>query len=176
MDPFALAYGFMILGVVLALSELFIPTGGINAILGGVSALVGCGIIFAYGSLQDGMLALMAVCIGGPLLAAGFMKVWPYTPMGSRRLLKSLEEDVTVAEMSGNAALDNLKGKIGKAVSSLRPSGVAEFDGRRIDCYTEGMMVDPGQWVRCIEARAGRIVVRPCEPPKVSDFERAEFS
>jgi hypothetical protein len=53
---------------------------------------------------------------------------------------------------------------------------VAVFDGRRIDVITEGMMVDPGQWVKCVDVRANKVVVRPADPPAIEDFENADFS
>ena len=72
--------------------------------------------------------------------------------------------------------LDSQRGKTGRAVSPLRPSGVAVFDGRRIDVITEGLMVEPGQWVKCVEVRANKVLVRPADPPTLDDFENASFS
>ena len=60
-------------------------------------------------------------------------------------------------------------------MSDLRPSGVANFDGRRVDVITEGMMVDAGGWVRCVDVRAGRVLVRPVDKPDVGTLENADF-
>jgi hypothetical protein len=57
----------------------------------------------------------------------------------------------------------------------LRPAGVADFDGKRIDVITEGMMVYAGGWVRCVDVRAGKVVVRPTDAPKLSDLEADDF-
>ena len=38
--------------------------------------------------------------------------------------------------------LEALKGRHGKTLSSMRPSGSVDFDGRRVDALTEGMMID----------------------------------
>ncbi len=96
--------------------------------------------------------------------------------MGKRFILTAPPEDATVASMPVNQELEQLKGRIGRALSALRPAGVVDFDGRRIDTVTEGMMVDPGQWVRCIDVRAGRVVVRPVEKPDIGDLETAVFN
>jgi membrane-bound ClpP family serine protease len=77
--------------------------------------------------------------------------------------------------MPVNQELEKLKGRIGRTLSALRPAGVVDFDGRRIDTVTEGMMVDPGQWVRCVDVRAGRVVVRPVERPDLGGLETAVF-
>jgi membrane-bound serine protease (ClpP class) len=131
--------------------------------------------LFAHGSIETALMALLSLCVGGPLLGGFLFYLWPYSPMG-RKLIRAAEQDNTVASMAANVELEVLRGKVGRAVSPLRPSGVALFDGRRIDVITEGMMVEPGQWVKCIEVRANKVVVRPADAPTADDFERADFS
>ena len=85
-------------------------------------------------------------------------------------------DDDTFATMPVNQELEVLRGRFGKAISSLRPAGVVDFDGRRVDTLTEGMMVEPGQWVRCVDVRAGKVIVRPAERPSISDLETNLFN
>ena len=67
-------------------------------------------------------------------------------------------------------------GRFGRTLSTLRPGGVADFDGRRVDVLAEGIMVDPDQWVRCIDVRAGKVIVRLADKPPVLDqLENADF-
>jgi hypothetical protein len=40
-----------------------------------------------------------------------------------------------------------------------------DFDGKRIDVLTESILVDEGTWVRCIDVKAGRVIVREVEAP-----------
>lgn len=175
MDPVTLAYILIGVGILLVLAELVLPTGFVLVAIGVCAALVGVGLLFAHGSVETALMALLSLCVGGPILGGLLFYLWPYSPMG-RRLIKAAEEDVTIASMAGNAALEGLRGKVGRAVSSLRPSGIAVFDGRRIDVLTEGMMVEPGQWVKCVEVRANKVIVRPAAPPTLDDFENATFS
>ena len=175
MDPLLLAYVLIALGVVLVIAELFIPSGFILVVIGACCALVGVGLMFVHGSMENALMALLSLCVGGPLLGGLVFYLWPYSPMG-RRLIRAAEDDVTVATMAGNAELEGLRGKTGRTVSPLRPSGVAVFDGRRIDVITEGLMVDAGQWVKCVEVRANKVLVRPADPPTLDDFENASFS
>jgi hypothetical protein len=37
------------------------------------------------------------------------------------------------------------------------------------------MMVEPAQWVRCVDVRAGRVLVRPSAPPNLEGLENAFF-
>ncbi len=77
--------------------------------------------------------------------------------------------------MPVNLELEQLRGKVGRTLSSLRPAGVVDFDGRRIDTLTEGMMVEPGQWVRCIDVKAGRVIVRPVDKIDTGGLENAIY-
>jgi membrane-bound ClpP family serine protease len=175
MNPITLAYILIAISVVLVLAEMFVPSGFVLVVIGACLALVAVGLMFAYGTMETALMTLLSICVGGPLLGGLLFYLWPYSPMG-RKLIKATEENVTVASMAANVELERLRGKVGRAVSPLRPSGVAEFDGRRIDVITEGMMVDTGQWVKCVEVRANKVVVRPANPPTLDDFERADFS
>jgi len=175
MDSPALGYLLITLGIVLLLAELVLFTGGILAGLGVCLMLVGVACAFLFGSADSGLAALLGVCVGGPILAAVFFYLWPYSPM-NRKLLRAAEDNTTVADIAGNAELEDLRGKTGRVVSALRPSGIADFDGRRVDVITQGMMVDAGAFVRCVEVRAGRVVVRPAEKPPADGLDTAEFS
>jgi membrane-bound serine protease (ClpP class) len=175
MDPIILAYILIAIGVVLTLAEMVIPTGFVMVAIGVCAAFVGVGLLFLHGSMETALMALLSLCVGGPLLGGLIFYLWPYSPMG-RKLIRASEDGGTVAHMSGNVELEALRGKIGRAVSPLRPSGVAEFDGRRIDVITEGLMVEVGQWVKCVDVRANKVLVRPADKPTLDDFERADFS
>lgn len=174
-DPVNLAYILIAAGAVLLVAELFLPTGFILVVIGTLSALAGVGLLFVHSSLETAVTGLLTVCVGGPLLGGLLFSLWPYSPMG-RKLMRAREVQETVASMAGNVELGGLRGKVGRTVSPLRPSGVAEFDGRRIDVITEGLMVEPGQWVKCVEVRANKVVVRPADKPDLEAFETADFS
>jgi membrane-bound serine protease (ClpP class) len=175
MNPITLAYILIAVGVLLVLAEMVVPSGFVLVVIGACLALVGVALIFAYGSMETGLMALLSLCVGGPLLGGLLFYLWPYSPMG-RKLIKATEENITVASMAANVELEGLRGKVGRTVSPLRPSGVAEFDGRRVDVITEGLMVEAGQWVKCVEVRANKVLVRPADPPTLDDFENADFS
>lgn len=174
MDNLTLAYALIAIGLVLMIAELFLPTGGICFILAAVCALAGVILIFHYGNTTNGVIALLGVFVAVPVLLSAIFYLWPESLWG-KRLIPRPEDDVTVAQMPGVAQLDQLKGRIGKTVSPLRPSGIVEFEGKRIDCVSEGMMIEAGQWVRCVEARAGRVVVRQIDKPNLGELENTNF-
>jgi membrane-bound serine protease (ClpP class) len=170
----ALAYVLIAAGFLLLAAELFIPSGGIIFVLA-VAAIVGGVAMTFYYDITTGTLTLIGVFIALPILGSLLLHIWPKTRMGRRFFLNAPEEDETMASMPINQELEQLRGRLGRALSALRPSGVVDFDGQRVDSITEGMMVEPGQWVRCIDVRAGKVIVRPVDAPSLGDLETAEF-
>src|SRR5437879_9016059 len=112
-----------------------------------------------------GLITLIAVFLVVPALGSVLLHFWPKTRMGKRFFLAGPEEDATLASMPVNIELEQLRGRFGRTLSPLRPAGVTDFNGRRVDTITEGMMVDAGQWVRCIDVKAGKVIVRPVDRP-----------
>jgi membrane-bound ClpP family serine protease len=164
-----IAVGFLLLA-----AELVIPSSGTLFVLAVAALIVGVASAFYYDS-QAGMVTLLGVGIAFPLALALVLHYWPKTPMGKRMILADSDEDDTLANMPVLLELESLRGRFGRAVSTLRPSGITDFDGRRVDTITEGMMVEPGQWVRCVDVKAGKVIVRPVEKPSLGDLETAVF-
>jgi membrane-bound serine protease (ClpP class) len=176
-DYFYYAVILIALGFVLLLAELFIPTGGILFVLSVAALIVGIGM--TYYSQQPAVFigTLIFVVIGAPALFGLAFYYWPKTPMGKKFFLTGPEEDHTLASTPVNLELEQLRGHYGKTLSPLRPAGVTDFDGRRVDTITEGIMIDAGQWVRCIDVQAGKVIVRPVDkPPDLGDLEPSDFT
>lgn len=169
-----LGYALLVVGLVFLVGEMFLPSGVLLVLSVGCIA-VGVGLTFTAGT-STGMATLLGVFIAVPLLAMLFFKVWPRTPMGRRFFLTKPREDATLASTPAHMELDKLRGRIGRTLAPLRPAGVADFDGRRIDVITEGMMIEGGQWVRCIDVRAGKVLVRKVERPTLGNLEEAVFN
>jgi membrane-bound serine protease (ClpP class) len=177
MQPLALAFLLIAAGVLLLLAELFVPSGicfvlAMAAIIGGVV------MTFVYSNdAYVGWLTLFFLVVVLPMLGAVLFHYWPRTPMGRRFFLHGTDEDTTLASMPVNLELEQLRGRTGRTLSALRPAGVVDFDGRRVDTITEGMMVESDRWVRCIDVRAGKVIVRPVDkPPDLNVLENADFS
>jgi membrane-bound serine protease (ClpP class) len=174
MDNLTLAYVLLAVSVVLMVAELFVPTGGTCFFLAALCAIAGIVLIFMYGDKMTGVVALLGVFVAAPFLLSALFYLWPHSLWG-RRLIPRPEDDMTVAAMPGNALLEQLQGRIGRTVSPLRPAGIVDFEGKRIDCVTEGMMIDADRWVRCIEVKSGRVVVRLIDKPNLADLENSHF-
>jgi membrane-bound ClpP family serine protease len=170
----SLAYVLIGLGFLLMIAELFVPSGGIISVLSACAILIGLAMTFFHDT-TTGLWTLAGVCITLPIFGALLLYYWPRTPIGKKFFLAAPDEEATVAAMPVNQELEVLRGQFGKALSALRPAGVVDFNGRRVDSITEGMMVEQGHWVRCIDVRAGKVVVRPAERPNLGELETADF-
>ncbi len=168
-----LPYLLIALGLVLLVAELFLPTGGVLFVLAVAALVVGVGMTY----YTDTFLITLIVVIGVvPVFLGLAFYYWPKTPMGKRFFLTGPEEDATLASTPVNVELEQLRGRYGRTLSALRPAGVTDFDGRRVDTITEGIMIEPGQWVRCIDVQAGKVIVRPVDkPPDLGDLETTDF-
>ena|SRR5712692_560093 len=176
MDPTYLTMGLVLIGVgfVLLAAELFLPTSGTLIVLALLAIAAGVALTFYYDT-KAGVYTLLGLLVVLPVVGGFFIYYWPKTPMGKRFFLTSPDADATLTATPMNKELEQLRGRFGRTISSLRPSGVVDFEGRRVDTVTEGMMVEPGQWVRCVDVQANRVVVRPVDKPNLGTLETADF-
>jgi membrane-bound ClpP family serine protease len=177
MDSNTLILGFLLIGTgfLLLAADLFLMSG-ILAVLSLGAIITGVVLTFFGGGFSVGLVTAIAVFIALPVTVRFLLYLWPRTPMGRQFFLTEQSEDATVAALPVNQELEHLKGRIGRTLSALRPAGMVDFDGRRVDTITEGMMVEAGQMVRCIDVRAGKVVVRPIDKPDLGDLETAIFT
>jgi membrane-bound ClpP family serine protease len=73
--------------------------------------------------------------------------------------------------------LAGLVGRVGTAATVLRPTGLMELDGDRINVVTEGEFLEAGQAVRVLFVRGNRVVVgaddAPSPAPAGADGDRS---
>ncbi len=153
-----------LVGVGLIFCEIFIP-GGIVGTLG-VLALIGSIVVAAMNFSTAGIvLTILVIPIAG--IAAGVVafRVLRKTRLGKALFLGSTQQGVDV--LAGSAEqYAKLIGKRGVAESYLRPAGVADVDGRRVDVVTEGEYVPAGTPVEVLRLEGNHLVVRTIEQEK----------
>jgi membrane-bound serine protease (ClpP class) len=128
------------------------------AVLGGLGlSLVGAGarwevIVTAIGQVAVSLLVAIAVSLA-------LLRVLPRLPFG-RRLV--LETELTARE--GFAAAPETDrawlGKRGTAASTLRPAGIGDIEGERVDVVSDGEFIDAGEPITVVRVDGNRIVVR----------------
>ena len=146
----------LLLGMALIVVEVFIPGFGLPGISGVV--LVGAGVIWIgmhFGALTAvGVLlviiAVMAILVSWVLRQAAQGK-------GHAELF--LQE---CDAMSEQADMQVLVGRCGKTTSVLRPAGIGDFDGVRLNVVTEGGYIEKGTPIEIVRVDGARIVVKAC--------------
>jgi membrane-bound serine protease (ClpP class) len=112
------------------------------------------------------LLALFGSAVGFYYITKHFGKI----PGLSRLVLKAQQPrgetgNGPPVRVSGDEVLgDGIEvGHIGEAITELRPSGTARFEGQPVDVVSVGPFIDPGKTVRVIEVHGNRIVVEQAD-------------
>jgi membrane-bound serine protease (ClpP class) len=157
-----LVIGLAILGLIGILWELHVVPGhGVPGILG-VLALLSA-VLLAFG-IPFFFLALETVSTSVILTVIAFVFLTRYFPQNAwmnRLALRSEQgpDYVTSRDFS------SLRGATGTAASFLRPAGVAQIDGQRVDVLTEGEFIAAGTPIRVTRVEGARIFVEPVTLP-----------
>lgn len=168
----------IIVGVLLIGVELFLLPGvGVAGAFGLLSLMVGLVLAFVPASSPTfpgmerssaGLLWGVAFVLMGIVTAAvlGFYmsKNMRTLPVLGRLILtdRPADEDIegdAAAQVVAPMGAPVVIGQEGIALTTLRPSGKADFDGRVVDVVSDGPMVQPGRRVRVVIAEQMRIVV-----------------
>ncbi|MEM1270498.1 MAG: NfeD family protein, partial [Bacteroidota bacterium] len=157
-----------VLGVMLLLVEVFIVPGfgipgiaGLIFVLGGLGAALipNIGLDFpSGGEVSSAFLTLGLTLV--LLIALGF-SMGKYLPNNSRFQNLVLAGDLS--SIQGYTSADSnlsLLGQTGPAITSLRPAGLAEIDGQRIDVVSQGDFIDAGTVVEVVTVKGSRVVVK----------------
>ncbi|MCW5661605.1 MAG: hypothetical protein KIT60_28220 [Burkholderiaceae bacterium] len=150
--------------LLLAFELLVIPGFGIAGVLGILAllaslilSLVGPGFTMAYVLAAAGRVVFALVF--AVLASLVVLRFVPRLPFG-RRLV--LERGLPADEGYAAAPESDMRwlGKTGRATSPLRPAGIADIDGQRVDVVSDGEHIDAGQAIRVTRVDGNRVVVR----------------
>jgi membrane-bound ClpP family serine protease len=155
-------------GLLLLIAEVFVPSGGLIGILA-----ICCLVISVWQAFRQsttvGLWFLMGDFLLMPVALAVAVYLWPKTPLARRVFLKPPEPDeIEVAHSSQR--LDHLIGQFGRALTPLRPSGLVDFDGRRLDALSEDGLIPSGALVQAVRVRGGQLIVRTASEANLDQF------
>src|SRR5581483_10413782 len=110
-------------------------------------------------SFDLGVKFLLADCFLLPMAIAMAVHFWPRMPLAKRVFLPRPTPEEFEVSHSGQR-LDHLVGQHGRALTPLRPSGLVDFDGRRLDGLSEEGLIAAGALIQAVRVRSGQLVVR----------------
>ena len=152
MDPIFWISVMLVLGIVLLVAELLLPTHGLLGIIA-----IGCfGVAIIYCFMLNRWLGIgvfAGAILASPVIGALMLRAWQNSPIGRRLTLTT-----TAGEADHSAVMI---GQIGTAVSELRPTGEVEFDDHRFQGKSDAGWISAGTRVRVIAFANGVATVRP---------------
>lgn len=142
----------VLLGFFLMFIEVFVP-GGVVGLMGVISLVAGVALAYMELGTNWGHVTLLAIMVFGAVGAALWFRYLPTSRFGRRLIFEGKSPKPPPDRM-------DLIDQTGNASTPLRPAGIANIHGRRIDVITEGQFAEIGQSVRVIRVEGARVVVR----------------
>lgn len=148
--------GLFILGVVLLLIEIFlIPGFGLTGISGII--LIFVSIFFTLGGGEKALYSIGVVAAILLVLFVILLILFPRLPIWKKLGLKERLE--TEKGYTSYTKIDELVGKEGIVLTTLRPAGTIEIDGKRYDALSLGEFIEKGTKIKVIKVEGGKIIV-----------------
>jgi membrane-bound ClpP family serine protease len=149
----------LIVGTALLIFEVFMPGFGLPGIAG---LLLLAGSIFLtwsrYGATAGLGVTLIVLALSGISISVSLKSA--ATGRISRSALILRESESREEGYAAVKDMDMFLGKEGVTLSTLRPAGIAEFDGVRLNVVSDGEYIQRNAQVRIDKIEGARIVVK----------------
>ncbi|MCE5342762.1 MAG: hypothetical protein LLF96_04125 [Eubacteriales bacterium] len=148
-----------IFGVALLVAEVFMPGFGIAGISGIALEIISIVLTYLnFGGLAALGLAIVSLAVIGIVISVSLRSATKGRLSKTPIVLNNRE---TAAEgFSATADMDVFLGREGDTVTILRPTGMAEFDGVKLNVISDGEYIPKGTHVLVQRVEGARIVVR----------------
>lgn len=154
-------------GLALIAAEVYLVPGfNIVGILGLVLIVFAVGYTFTESGLLGGFLTLIGTVVAGGSM---FWFLWQSGAWDRFVLSTNLRQDDAVATSEAEQRSRYL-GREGRALTPLRPTGVVEIDGQRLEVATEGEFIAAGSRIRIVALDRRRYFVRLAESVAKEDL------
>ena len=143
-------------GLILVIVEMHIPGFGAPGITGGILLIIG--ILLTAKSFLDAFIMILVALV---VLGLALLAVLQSATKG--KLNKNLVLSHSLDKASGYIGTEDLEyflGKEGRTITTLRPAGISDFDGVRLDVVSDGEFIQKDIPVRIVSVQGRRIVVK----------------
>lgn len=157
-DWICLAIFLFLVCAALLVTEIFVPSGGLIGVValaclgGGIAIGFQCGPVVGW--IMVGAAALLI-----PTVLILAYRVFPHTRFGRAVTLEPPERPRGDA-VPDTDSLRSLMGARGMVLTPLRPVGMCDFSGLKVECVAENGYVDTGQNVEVIRVQGTQLTVR----------------
>ena len=143
---------------VLIVAEVFVPSGGLISICA-LACLAGGIAIFFKHSIVAGWVGIGIAAIMIPAVLIFAYKIFPKTRFGKSVTLTPPERWKGDA-IPDTDKLKELLGVEGVVLTTLRPVGMCDFSGQRVECVAESGFVEKAKKVKVINVESTQVTVR----------------
>ena len=145
----------------LIVAEVFVPSGGLISICA-IACLVGGIVIFFQYSVTAGWVGIGIAAVMIPSVLVIAYKIFPKTRFGKSVTLTPPKRKQGDA-IPDTDRLKELLGAEGVVLTTLRPVGMCDISGQRLECVAEGGYVDKDKKVKVINVESTQLTVRIIE-------------
>jgi len=147
------------LGFVCIILEMNLPGFGFPGITGIILLLAG--IILLADTVLEAIIMVVALLVLVGVLMAIILRSASSGRLSKTVILKdSLKREFG---FSSTVNLERFLNKEGTTLTILRPAGIAEIEGEKLDVVTQGEFIQVGVKVKVIKVEGRRIVVEKCD-------------
>lgn len=148
-----------VIGIILFIVEMFTPGFGASGVLGLCCFIA----IFVMQLVGNDIVGALLVCAVLLVILAAMLVLFVHS-FQSGKLSKSkivLQENIESSSTPlEEASYQELIGKEGIAITPLRPAGIVEIEGNRVNVQTDGSFIDANQKVTVVSVENLRIIVK----------------
>jgi membrane-bound ClpP family serine protease len=171
MNPFVWVIGLLVIGLLVMVLEVFIPSGGLLGFLSIAAIVAAVATAFAEQGIGAGLLVLAVTAVAVPATLAIAFHLFPATPLGRRILPAPPEAAELVPAAAERLHARELIGRRGVVTSELLPWGQAEIDGERLEALSQSGPIAAGTTVDVVGTEGRAVVVRQArEEPQLRAF------
>ncbi|MEG1523707.1 MAG: NfeD family protein [Clostridia bacterium] len=152
----------LVVGLLLLLIEMFTPGFGVAGVSGVLCMIAVVIMQFGWGNPRVATYILAIVLLILTLAIIVFVRSFQRGRLSRSFLV--LNDSISAASSPDiTTAKTDLIGKIGIALTPLRPAGIAQIDGQRLDVMTAGAFIEKDTTVEVVNAEGMHILVKQFE-------------
>ena len=144
----------LVIGLALIVVEIvFVPGTTIVGIIGVIFAGAGIIISYRYYGNDTGFYVLTGSCLAAAVVLILSFRSGAWTRFANKSAIDSRVNEGITASLQ--------EGEEGVTLSTLKPSGKAQFKSGEFEVRTQGEFLDVGTKVTIVSVRANQIIVKP---------------
>lgn len=164
----------LIVGLVMLVIEMFTPGFGAAGTVGFLCLIAAIAMQFIWGETRVALYIMAIVLLIIVLALILFVRSFQKGKLSRSFLV--LDDKVSGESVPDvESAAKDLIGKTGVSLTPLRPSGIADIGGKRVDVMTAGAFIEKDRTIEVVNAEGMHILVRePVKAPISPAGEHAE--